>query len=135
LEQKKMRKTAMLVLAVSTLAVAAPALAQPPGHSGQPGYDRRGPDRNDDRRGGDFQRDLAQLNDRVERDFQRGIISKKVAKAFFSRIKELQKAEGTARGKNGGRLSPGQRRDMDVAIDRVRDDLRLNEERGGRGYR
>jgi len=138
-----MRKITLLVLACSTLAAAAaPAFAQPPGGYGPPGadrrgdYDRRGDDRrNDDRRSADFQRELVQINNRVEEDFRRGIISKKVAKAFFNRIQELQKAEGRARQKNGGYLRPDQRRDMDNAIDRVRSDLRLNEDRGGRGRR
>ena len=131
------------MLACSTLAAAAaPAFAQPPGGYGPPGadrrgdYDRRGDDRrNDDRRSADFQRELVQINNRVEEDFRRGIISKKVAKAFFNRIQELQKAEGRARQKDGGYLRPDQRRDMDNAIDRVRSDLRLNEDRGGRGRR
>lgn len=133
-----MRKMTLLVLACSTLAAAAaPAFAQPPGGGfGPPGSDRRGDDRrNDDRRSADFQRELVQINNRVEEDFRRGIISKKVAKAFFNRIQELQKAEGRARQKNGGYLRPDQRRDMDSAIDRVRSDLRLNEDRGGRGRR
>ena len=136
-----MRKMTLLVLACSTLAAAAaPALAQPPGGFGPPGSDRRGDDRgrdfdrrNDERRSADFQRELVQINNRVEEDFRRGIISKKVAKAFFNRIQELQKAEGRARQKNGGYLRPDQRRDMDNAIDRVRSDLRLNE--GNRGRR
>ena len=142
-----MRKITLLVLACSTLAAAAaPALAQPPGGFGPPGSDRRGDDRrgddrrgddrrNDDRRSADFQRELVQINNRVEEDFRRGVISKKVAKAFFNRIQELQKAEGRARQKNGGYLRPDQRRDMDRAIDQVRSDLRLNEDRGGRGHR
>jgi hypothetical protein len=136
-----MRKMTLLVLACSTLAAAAaPALAQPPGGFGPPGSDRRGDDRRGDfdrrgeeRRSADFQRELVQINNRVEEDFRRGIISKKVAKAFFNRIQELQKAEGRARQKNGGYLRPDQRRDMDAAIDRVRSDLRLNE--GDRGRR
>jgi len=134
-----MRKMTLLVLACSTLAAAAaPAFAQPPGGYGPAGDDRRGPDRDydrreDDRRSQDFQRELAQLNSRVEDDFRRGILSKKVAKAFFNRIQELQKAEGRARQKNGGWLRRDQRRDMDDAIDRVRSDLRLNE--GNRGRR
>jgi hypothetical protein len=139
-----MRKMTLLVLACSTLAAAAaPAFAQPPGGGfGPPGSDRRGDDRRgdfdrrgDERRSADFQRELVQINNRVEEDFRRGIISKKVAKAFFNRIQELQKAEGRARQKNGGYLRPDQRRDMDNAIDRVRSDLRLNEDRGGRGRR
>lgn len=134
-----MRKISMLVLACTTLAVAAPAFAQPqgpgPGYNGQ-NYDRRD-DRRDDRRGDqrgpDIQRDLLQINSRVEADLNRGVISKRVAKAFFNRIQELQRAERRAREKNGGYLRPDQRRDMQVAIDRVQSDLRLNEDRGGRG--
>ena len=139
-----MRKMTLLVLACSTLAAAAaPAFAQPPGGYGPAGADRRGDDRRgpdrdydrreDDRRSQDFQRELARINSRVEDDFRRGILSKKVAKAFFNRIQELQKAEGRARQKNGGYLRPDQRRDMDSAIERVRSDLRLNE--GNRGRR
>jgi len=137
-----MRKMTLLVLACSTLtAVAAPAFAQPPGGFGPPGADRRGPDRDDrgydrredDRRSQDFQRELAQINSRVEDDFRRGILGKRVAKAFFNRIQELQKAEGRARQKNGGWLRRDQRRDMDNAIDKVRADLRLKE--GNRGRR
>jgi hypothetical protein len=138
-----MRKISVLVLALSTLAVALPAAAQPQGGQGYqpPGADRRGDfGRDNDRRGDNgrdydrrgFERELQQLNRRVEEDFNRGVIGKKVAKAFFNRIQELQRAEARARAKNGGWLRPDQRRDMDAAVDQVRSDLRLHEQRGGR---
>jgi hypothetical protein len=130
----EMRKIALLALACTTLAtVAPPVLAQPAGPPHV--HDRRGPDRDFERWRGDFQRQLSDLQARVTQDFRRGILSKKVTKAFDKRIQELQHAERRAREKNGGYLRPDQRRDMDAAIDRVRSDLRLNEERVGRGRR
>ncbi|MDB5452914.1 MAG: hypothetical protein JWO33_1492 [Caulobacteraceae bacterium] len=148
-----MRKISVLVLALSTLAVAVPAAAQPQGGPGyqSPGADRRGDfgrgdsgrgdfGRDSDRRGDNgrdydrrgFERELQQLNRRVEEDLNRGVVGKKVAKAFFNRIQELQRAEARARAKNGGWLRPDQRRDMDAAVEKVRSDLRLHEQRGGR---
>ena len=131
-----MRKLSILATAAAaTLAIAAPAFAQP----GYNGYDNRGYDQRSDQRGwNDYgrgvQRELAQLNNQVQVDFQRGIIGKKVAKAFFNRIRDLQRAEARARDKNGGRLNGQQSRDLQVAVNRVQGDLRQHEMQYGGGY-
>ncbi|HET9160522.1 MAG TPA: hypothetical protein VFN88_07910 [Caulobacteraceae bacterium] len=129
-----MRKIALMVLAGALLASASPVLAQP----GSPGYgdrrhDSRGADREFERWRGDFQRELMQLKRRVNEDYGRRLINKRQARGFNDRIEELQRTERRERDRNGGFLRPDQRRFMDAAIDRVRTDLRLNEERNGRG--
>lgn len=138
-----MRKISMLVLACSALAVALPAAAQNYGgrdpNYGGGAYDRgydRGFDREWGRRGGGFERELQQLNRQTQADWERGVIGKKVAKAFFNRIQELQRAENRARDKNGGWLDPQQTRDMRRAVEQVRRDLAQHESqyRGGYGY-
>jgi Ni/Co efflux regulator RcnB len=137
----EMRKMSLIVLAAAATAIALPAAAQGPTFAapGPQRYDERHDDHRDRDRGRDydragFARELNQIHRRVEEDFNRGVIGKKVAKAFFNRIGELQHAEQRAREKNGGWLRPDQRRDMDAAVDKVRSDLRLHEQRSGRRY-
>lgn len=136
-----MRKMSALILACSALAVALPAAAQPYGGrdpaygGGDRGYER-GFERDWGRRGGGFERELQQINRQTQNDWERGVIGKKVAKAFFNRIQELQRAENRAREKNGGWLDPQQTRDMRQAVEQVRRDLAQHEGqyRGGYGY-
>jgi hypothetical protein len=134
----------MLLLASAAVAIAAPAMAQP-GYGYDRGYDQRGynqrNDRGYDQRGWNnrdggrgVQRDLLHLNNRVQIDMQRGSISNRVARAFFKRIADLQRAESRARDKNGGWLRPDQARDLQIAVDRVQNDLRQHENQYGNGY-
>jgi len=132
-----MRKLSMLMLASAAVAIAAPAMAQD--YRYDRGYDQRY-DRGYDQRGWNrdvgrgVQRDLMRLNNRVQVDMQRGSISNRVARAFFKRIADLQRAESRARDKNGGWLRQDQARDLQVAVDRVQNDLRQNENQYGGGY-
>jgi hypothetical protein len=132
-----MRKISMLAMTIAAVAIAAPAMAQSYGYDRYGGYS----DRTYDQRGGwnrdngrDMQRNLIQLNRQVQNDLQTGVISRRVAKAFFNRIQELQRADARARDKNGGWLRPDQARDMQVAVARMHDDLRSNENQYGQGY-
>ena len=134
-----MRKISMMLLATAAVAIAAPAMAQP-NYGYDRGYDQRGYNQGYDQRGGyrdagrGVQRDLLQLNNRVQIDMQRGSISNRIARAFFKRIADLQRAESRARDKNGGWLRPDQARDLQVAVNRVQNDLRQNENQYGNGY-
>src|SRR4051812_9970368 len=102
-----MRKISMMLLATAAGAVPAPAMAQPGyNYDRGNGYDQRGYNQGYDQRGYNqgydqrgyrdagrgVQRDLLQLNNQVQIDMQRGSISNRIARAFFKRIADLQRA-------------------------------------------
>lgn len=139
----------MMLLACSALAVALPAAAQSYGRDGY--YDRYGPqyDRGNGYGYGNgylngygeggwgspgVRRQLVQLNQQVQADYQNRIIGDRVARAFTNRIQELNRAEVRAREKNRGELRPDQSRDLRVAVVQVQRDLEQYEQQSSAGY-
>lgn len=124
-----MKRLVSALAAVSALAVAAPALAQPYGYDhGDGRYDRDRYDRydNDDRYGrgdrygpgDDYREQLRRLEFRIDRGARSGRLTRREADRLSWQVQEIRRLERSY-WRNDGRLSGWERRDLNMRVDRL----------------